>query len=332
MGVHTAVRAETHPDEQVRRPRSAAYPSGVSDPREGDGSGLELDWGSRRRGGDSTEEAAPAAEQSPAIAPTVPIELGRPPAVWAADEEDAALERRLRRWAVPVALAVAWLLVQTRMGAFLAKIFSGMWLHELGHASVAWLCGFFAAPGPWKTLVGEERSWGVGLTVLALIAYWAYRLWTQHRYGRLWMPAAVLVLQAIGTLGLRNGKAQALITFGGDGGALIFGALLILTFYSRRETQLRQGWLRWGFLVLGALGFMETAGTWWAAVRDVDAIPFGEIEGVGASDPVRLTEWYGWTIPQMVRTYVTTSVLALLTVAAFYVRGWFFRSDEEEEA
>lgn len=302
-------------------------------PLEEDSSGLELDWGDRRRGGVVEALPEPEPEAFPAMAAgTAPVVFAPPTPVWDGDAEEAALERKLRRWAVPVALGVAWLLVQTRMGAFLAKIFSGMWLHELGHALGAWFTGFYALPGPWRTLVGEERSWAVGLTVLAVIGYFGARLWLQRRWGLLWIPAALLVLQSIGTLVLPVSRAQALITFAGDGGALILGALLMLTFYARRESQLRQGWLRWGFLVLGALGFMETAGTWWAAVNDVDVIPFGEIEGVGASDPVRLTEWYGWSVTRMVRTYVTVSVLALVTLGAFYLRGWFFQSDEEEEA
>lgn len=290
---------------------------------------LELDWGNRRRGAAVVEPEPDAVVNEPAVGWAAPPST---PVVWTGDAEDAALERRLRQWAIPVALAGSWLFVQTGAGRFLATIFSGMWLHELGHASVAWLCSVYALPGPWRTMVGDSRSFVVGVCVLAAVTWLAAWLWTHHRRGWLWVPAVLVIAQLVGTFGLKLTAVQKWMTFGGDAGAMVFGALLMVTFYARRSSQLRHGWLRWGFLVLGALGFMETADVWWTATHDRDVIPFGEIEGVGTSDPVRLTDDFGWSVGGMVRAYVTVSVLALALVAAFYVRGWFRSESDDEES
>ena len=72
-------------------------------------------------------------------------------------EEEARLELRLRMWAPPVVLGVAYLLTSTGAGRTIARLCSGMWLHEVGHAVTAWWCGFFAFPGPWRTSIGETR-------------------------------------------------------------------------------------------------------------------------------------------------------------------------------
>ncbi|MDQ3266009.1 MAG: hypothetical protein M3Y59_20545 [Myxococcota bacterium] len=321
-----------------------------------EGSGLELDWGDRRSGPPepASEAASPlaarfaalsseGARESPAeravpvartgathvsLHPGVDLPFP-PPARWTAGEEDAAMEHQLRRWCLPVALVSAWLLVQTGIGRFVAQIFSGMWLHELGHAITAWLCGRFALPGPWKTSIGEERSWAMVLCVSGAITYLAHRQRTAERPGWYRIPVALFAAQLIGTLLLRPSRVDLWITFGGEAGAMLLGALLMMTFYASPESQLRRGWLRWGFLVLGALAFMETADTWWDAVSDPDRIPFGEIEGVGLSDPSKLTGDHGWSTRGMVRAYVGVSLLALLAVGVAYLRGLIQREEHE---
>src|SRR5437764_571263 len=65
------------------------------------------------------------------------------------------LEARIRAWAIPSALLFAFLLVSTGPGRAVVRIFFSMWVHELGHAVAAWLCGVLAVPGPWRTLTGS---------------------------------------------------------------------------------------------------------------------------------------------------------------------------------
>ena len=87
---------------------------------------------------------------------------------WDASEEQ--LELRVRQFAIPVALAVAFLLVKTGIGHFMLRTFCSMWVHELGHAVAAWLCGYPAFPGPWLTLTAESRSPLLALLLFAALA------------------------------------------------------------------------------------------------------------------------------------------------------------------
>ncbi len=235
------------------------------------------------------------------------------------EEEAQAFEGKLQRSALPVTLGLAFLAVGTGPGHALIRIFLSMWVHELGHAVTAWFCGFFAVPGPWRTLIAEERSMGCALFLLAALALLAREGWRRRHALLLTIAALGLLAQAVGTLGLKPHLAQALITFGGDGGCLLLGTLLMASFYVRAERLLRATGLRWGFLVIGAAAFADVSSLWWRARKDSDLIPFGEIEGVGLSDPSKLLETFRWTEEQVIHRYVALAGFCLAGLSALYL-------------
>jgi hypothetical protein len=114
---------------------------------------------------------------------------------------------------------------------------------------------------------------------------------------------------------LRRRHAEALILFFGDGGALVLGAALVATFWAPVGSHLHTSWLRWGFLGLGAFGFMDPFTTWWRARRDPDAIPFGQIDGVGDSDATRLVDLHGWSIGSLATRFVAVGLVCLVALA-----------------
>src|SRR3954465_12986635 len=91
------------------------------------------------------------------------------------EAEELRDELRIRQLAVPVALAVAVVFHTFELGRFLQRAFFGMWLHELGHASAAWLCSVPAFPGPWFTSMGSERSWPFAIFLSAGLGYSLWR-------------------------------------------------------------------------------------------------------------------------------------------------------------
>lgn len=236
---------------------------------------------------------------------------------WEASE--ARLEGRLRTWAVPVALLVALLLVSTGPGHFVVRVFLSMWVHEIGHAATAWLCGFPAFPGPWLTPMAQSRSALFGFVVFAALAFALYRAWAAERRRLSAVLGALLLLQLLCTLALPVSRAKALVVFMGDGGCLVLGTLLMLGVYAPEDSALKRGWLRWGFLAIGAAAFADAFAQWWGARTDFDRIPFGMNEGVGLSDPSVLSETYRWSTDQIVGRYVMLGCVCLLVTAAAYV-------------
>jgi hypothetical protein len=240
---------------------------------------------------------------------------------WSGDLDDARNELRLHQFALPVALLVSWMLVQSPLLHFLLRTFLSMWIHELGHAVSAWFCGFPAIPGPWRTPIWPDRSHVVFVVLAASLGALIFRGYLTQRRGLMIAGATGLVLQFVCTVGLSVSSAQQLFTFGGDGGSLVFGSLLMATLYAPRDSALRRGWLHWGFLVIGAVSFMDTFSEWWAARSDLERIPFGMNEGVGLSDPSVLADTYGWSETQLVQRYTWLGLACLAVLAVVYAVG-----------
>jgi len=234
---------------------------------------------------------------------------------------ETQLEGRLRTWAIPAVLGGAFLIVSTGPGHFLVRVFLSMWVHEIGHATTAWLCAFPAFPGPWLTPMAASRSGAFGLLVFAALAAGAF--WSL-RTGRRGLAAALgglLALQLFCSLALGEERARQLIVFMGDGGCLLLGTLLMLTVYAPEESALKRGWLRWGFLVIGAGAFADVFAQWWASRKDFDRIPFGMNEGVGLSDPSVLSQTYLWPTDQIVGRYVALGSACLVILTVAYLAG-----------
>jgi hypothetical protein len=243
------------------------------------------------------------------------------------EREERELEWKLRAIAVPAALALALGFHAFGTGRFLQQTFLGMMVHECGHAVTAWLCGMKAMPFLWKTMIAPDRTLIVTALVALLLIALTWRWWIAERRGLAAAGAGVLALQLYLTFAISLPDARELITFGGDGGAMVIGAALMATFFADRESQLVKGWLRWGFIVIGAGAFVGTFATWWSARTDVRAIPFGEIEGVGLSDPTKLRT-AGWSNDLIVDRYVSLGVACLVVLAGVYAWGvWTARRD-----
>lgn len=265
---------------------------------------------------------APQAPPEPVLEPQGPAPLASTLA-WDGDRDDARLALRMYQFALPVALVVAWVLVKAPVGGSLIRIFLSMWLHELGHATSAWLCGFPSFPGPWVTRTGETRSDVVFLLVATLLGALILRGWLNQRRSLMLLGVTGLVLQFVGTVWLSPSKAQQLITFGGDAGCLVLGSLLMASLYASRDSALRHGGLHWGLLFIGAASFMDAFSNWWAARSDFANIPFGHIQGVGLSDPSKLVDVHGWSETELIRRYLWLGVACLAALAVLYAVGLY---------
>lgn len=258
------------------------------------------------------EEAVAVAASEPAVAATL---VGMEDRV----VEDPALEFKLCVAAIPTMLLLG--LAFHLMTPGLQRVVFGMPIHELGHAVTAWFCGHAALPTLWKTLVAEERGWLAPLALAGAIGYMMVRAHVAGKTYLVVLGAALLVVQGLGTFYIKETTALALFSFGGDAMGMVIATALMASFFFGKRTQLYKGWLRWGFLVIGAAAFSDMFATWWKALSDTGAIPYGEIEGVGLSDSARLVEDWGWNIRDMVRRFVTVGLACLAALALVYAWG-----------
>jgi hypothetical protein len=220
-----------------------------------------------------------------------------------------------------VALALAFVATSGGLSAFFSRAFLGMWIHELGHALSAWFCGFFAFPGPWRTMVGDERSWAVRLILGGLLVGVVVIGRRSERHALTGVGGALLALFVLGAFVIPTSTARMLFSFGGDAGNLVLGPLLMLTFALPREHPIKRRWLHWGFLVIGAFAFADVASQWARAAADVAEIPFGRIDGVGLSDASVLVEQFGWSERTLVRRYTWLSYAGFVVFAVGHGLG-----------
>jgi hypothetical protein len=219
-----------------------------------------------------------------------------------------------RIFALPAALLLARGMVHVAPGA--VRLLS-MWLHELGHAVAAWLSGFSAMPTAWYTSVDPERSRALTFLLVIGLGVGGFQAWRRKRWFWIGVCVAVFVVMMICTFGLYSDQAQQLIIFGGDAGCFVLGTLMMFTFYARRDSPVYRNALRWGFLIIGALSFMDVWAVWSGGLQNV---PFGENEN-GMSDPSVLTENFSWKVQALISRYYRLAILCMFAMVIVYAAG-----------
>lgn len=234
--------------------------------------------------------------------------------------DDDALNKsetyELRRLiAFPIAFLVMWLFSATGAGKFILRTFFGMWLHEFGHASAAWLTGRWALPLPWVTF-SFDRSWLVTIFIIAggvaLVRFGVMR----RSMVTIVLGGALLLATLVGHLVSANAQ-RAFDVFGGEAGAMVYGALMSCGFLVHSRLRIFRGGLRWGWLVIGSASWADATRVWWDSRVDPAEIPFGVEDGM-PSDASRLVDELGWEPMVMVKRFLAVAVISLLVaVVAF---------------
>lgn len=238
----------------------------------------------------------------------------------AAAIEDPALEKKICIGALPAMLAFAFVVQLSGFGTSIQRIVFTMPVHELGHATVAWFCGFNAVPTLWKTISPSNR--GVAASFLLFLGIAALANYGRRNMQNAWVVIAafLLLMQGIGTLMITERDSEQYILFGGDGGGMVLATLLMLSFYFGKQTQLYKGGLRWGFLGIGAAGFADMFMTWWRSASDRLQVPYG-LTGGEPTDAFKLINYHTWSWEQLISRHVTVGVICLMVLLAFYLWG-----------
>ena len=262
--------------------------------------------------------ASPEVKIEPA-APEISFDVANPADEWQL-VDDADLEWKFCLGAIPVALVLALIFHASGLMASLQRIFLAMPVHELGHATAAWFCGYTAIPTLWKTLVPETRGFIAPLALLAAFGYLGWRGWVARSRIVVGIACGLVLLQLLFTFGISLKTSRMIVVFSGDGGGMILATLLMGSFFFGKRTQLYKGSLRGGFVVIGAVAFVDMYSTWIRGRFDWDAIPLGSQEGMDA-DPLVLVQEHGWTLGGMVNRYTALGVACLVALALVYVWG-----------
>lgn len=225
----------------------------------------------------------------------------------------------------PLVVTLFAVLVQKSPLGFFLQGFH-VWIHEFGHATVAWFVGRHALPLPlgW-TSIGAEHSNFVYFGLLFLLVV----LFVAGLRERKIVPmiAAVLLafLQFWMTWRMSEDATQLWISFAGVGGEFYLSAAMMGLFFFRLPEKFRWAACRYVFLFLGAASFFQSYFFWRSIKRGEEGIPYGSMihgEEDGGGDMNILRDDYHWTQHRIMDTYNglgTTCLVVLLVVWAVFV-------------
>lgn len=220
-----------------------------------------------------------------------------------------------RVFALPVALAFGWVInwAMPTLTAFLE-----MWVHETGHATTAWLCGYPAIPTAWFTPTFErQRALSVFLAVgLVVGGYFAVRF---ERWFWVAVSAGVLLLVIAGSM-QHDYDFQVYTHFWGEGGAYVWSTILMLTFYSRRNSPMTKNQIRWALLILGAMAFWNVYSRWSGGFENIAQF-LEDTDERGPSDMRTLTVLYSWPIYVLIHRYRDVGYTCLAVLTGAYAAG-----------
>lgn len=218
----------------------------------------------------------------------------------------ASFDSRLVNLVAPAALAGLALAVNLSPLAFLMQGFH-VWMHELGHATVAWLTGRRAVPLPFGwTSVGDERSLLVYGVVLALLLALLGAGWRERKAAPVLLALVLIGVQFALTWEAPADVQRRWQIFGGVGGEFYLSALLMAAFFVPFPEAFRWGTCRYLVFFLAASCFLEVFRYWRRAHYGLEDIPWGSMisgEGDGGGDMNILRDEYQWSNHRIVGTY-----------------------------
>ncbi|MGK7911969.1 MAG: hypothetical protein AB4050_10900 [Synechococcus sp.] len=221
--------------------------------------------------------------------------------------------------AVPVAL-IAAMMANTIVPILMLPL--QIWIHELGHATVAWMAGYRALPLPfgWTSISGERSTFVyIGILFLLGLLFVAGR--RERKRWPMVLAVVLAVVQAVMTWGLSERVFDLLVVFGGVGGEFYLSTLFIVGFYFKLPDRLR--WDFWRFVVLfvAASTFCQAFWQWHLIDRGLQDIPWGTMlfgSGDAGGDMNRLNFDHGWSAARIVSTYSRLGELCLMAIVGAY--------------
>lgn len=220
----------------------------------------------------------------------------------------------------PALMLLAMLINATPMKFLLIGI--QIWIHEFGHATIAWLAGRRAIPLPFGwTNYGLERSLFVYLGILTLLGLLFWAGWREQRRWPMVLAVALAIAQFCLTWLISSDMFEMLAAFGGIGGEFYLSTLLMVSFYFPMPDYWRWDFWRYPVVFGAAFTFWNSFWRWRQINQGQEAIPWGSMWGGEADaggDMNALSLQFGWSDQRIIDTYNSLGGLCLTLLLSIY--------------
>ena len=213
-----------------------------------------------------------------------------------------------------------------------------VWLHEFGHATIAW-CGSRAATPlalssqfAW-TSHNTGKSMFVYVCFLFLIGVMLFVGWTRRAWLMFAFAVALFAAQTLFNWFLPDKYWEITVLFFGCGGEMVLGTLLVVAFYYHFPPRLHWEFFRFVALIVGMYALLDASILWFKVKGDPNLMPWGTgIWGRGDAngDLNRLHALHGWSKQQITQRYLVTAGLCWLSVVGHYA-FYYLKSLRETE-
>ncbi|MGI0480172.1 J domain-containing protein [Geminocystis sp. CENA526] len=200
--------------------------------------------------------------------------------------------------------------------------FISMWVHEFGHATVAWFSGYRAMVTFAGTIISFDRSLFVYFGILILIGLTFYSGWKEQKKTTMIVCIILAIMQFILTWKTSYSTYRMLLYFGGIGGEFYLSTLLIIAFYWRLPEKFYWEFWRIFALVIGATTFWGNFTKWHRISKGKADIPWGTFwggRGDSGGDLNVLNNEVGWSANQIINTYNTLGFICFLVIIGTYL-------------
>ncbi|MEO0508610.1 MAG: hypothetical protein AAF065_01980 [Verrucomicrobiota bacterium] len=225
--------------------------------------------------------------------------------------DQSAISKRAEIIAFPIVISITVGINQT----FFVNLLVGfhIWIHEFGHATVAWLSGYRALPLPigWAN-IEETKSNFVYFGIIFLLGVLFYTGWNERKPWAMILAVMIAPLQAYMTWFWPHHEYELWSYWGGIGGEYILSALMIIAYFMDFPEKFKWQYCKYLFLFLGTSTFAETF-TFWQNAQSAADIPWGtmlhghEDEG-GDMNYLRAA---GWSAADIISSYQNTGKICL---------------------
>jgi hypothetical protein len=247
---------------------------------------------------------------------------GAPPETCGSPYDPTSFDSPVIKAVAPPLVTVLAVLFKMSSFGFLLEGFH-VWIHEVGHASVAWLSSRPAVPLPFGWTNAEpNRSVVLYLAMLAALVTLAVSGWRDRKAWPMVMAAFLIAAQAFMTWLLSEDRAHLWMIFGGVGGEFYLPAAMVCLFYFEFPEKFKWGAFRYVVLFIGAASFAESYSFWRKVKGGLEGIPFGSMingEDDGGGDMNILADDYYWTQHQIVFTYNHLADGCLVSIVLIYL-------------